>query len=59
MAVYNESFRARVVEFLRKGHTYQETAEVFGVSMSAHSRVKRNRGCIFQIKDNLNRSEVI
>ncbi len=33
MAVYNESFRVRVVEFLRKGRTYQEMAEVFGVSI--------------------------
>ncbi len=33
MAIYNESFRVRVVEFLRQGHTYQEMAEIFGVSV--------------------------
>lgn len=35
MAVHNESFRVRVVDFLRKGHTYRETAEIFGVSVGS------------------------
>ena len=32
MAVYSEDLRIRVVEFLEKGHTQKEAAEVFGVS---------------------------
>ena len=32
MAVYSEDLRVRVVEFLEKGHTQKEAAEVFGVS---------------------------
>ncbi len=35
METYNESFRVRVVRFLMEGHTYQETAEIFGVSMKS------------------------
>ena len=32
MSVYSEDLRIRVVEFLEKGHTQKEAAEVFGVS---------------------------
>ena len=32
MAVYSEDLRVGVVEFLEKGHTQKEAAEVFGVS---------------------------
>ena len=32
MAVYSEDLRVKVVEFLEKGYTQQEAAEVFGVS---------------------------
>ncbi|MBQ3564572.1 MAG: hypothetical protein IJA14_00315 [Alphaproteobacteria bacterium] len=32
MAVYSEDLRVRVVEFLEKGHTQKEAAEVIGVS---------------------------
>ena len=32
MAVYSEGLRVKVVEFLEKGHTQKEAAEVFGVS---------------------------
>ena len=32
MAVYSEDLRVKVVEFLEKGYTQKEAAEVFGVS---------------------------
>lgn len=41
MAVYSEDLRIRVVEFVKKGHTIRETAEIFGVSMRAISIWKK------------------
>ena len=33
MPVCSEDLRAKVVEFLKEGHTHREAAEVFGVCM--------------------------
>ena len=33
MSGYSEDLRVKVVEFMKKGHTIKETAEIFGVSM--------------------------
>ena len=41
MAVYSEDLRVRVVEFIKKGHTHQEAAEVFGVSMRSITTWKK------------------
>ena len=35
MPVYREDLRVRVVEYLKKGHTHRETAEVFGVCVKS------------------------
>ncbi len=35
MAIYSEDLRIKVVEFLKKGHTHREAAEVFGVCMKS------------------------
>ena len=35
MPVYSEDLRVKVVEFIKKGHTHREAAEVFGVSMKS------------------------
>ena len=35
MPVYSEDLRIKVVEYLKKGHTHREAAEVFGVCMKS------------------------
>ena len=35
MPVYSEDLRVKVVEFVKKGHTHREAAEVFGVCMKS------------------------
>ena len=35
MQVYSEDLRVKVVEYLKKGHTHREAAEVFGVCMKS------------------------
>ena len=35
MPVYSEDLRVKVVEYLKKGHTHREAAEVFGVCMKS------------------------
>ena len=35
MPVYSEDLRVKVVEFIKKGHTHREAAEVFGVCMKS------------------------
>ena len=41
MAGYSEDLRVKVVEYLKKGHTIKETAEIFGVSMRSISIWKK------------------
>ncbi len=35
MRTYNEDLRVKVVGFIKKGHTYEEITEVFGISMKS------------------------
>ena len=35
MTVYSEDLRVKVVEFIKKGHTYKEASEIFGVCMKS------------------------
>ena len=52
VSVYDESFRAKVVGFIEKGHTYKEASELFGVSMKTlfnwKRRIKEGKGLKYE-----------
>ena len=52
VSVYDENFRAKVVEFIEKGHTYLEASKLFGVSMKTlfnwKRRIKEGKGLKYE-----------
>ena len=45
MAVYSKDLRVKVVEFIKKGHTYKEAIEIFGVSRKSGIRWIKRAKC--------------